>query len=148
MAAAGGVVLLIRGRAVAGRLGALAALGAVFVVVIHLAMTPPLAAAYDMKPLALKLAEWERQGIPLANFGKYHGQYQFLGRLKKPITQVGIVDPDFRNFLADHPGGRIIAYHNKLPTAAKPIAVYRFRTRLITVWEVATVIRHPGILER
>ena len=30
----------------------------------------------------------------------------------------------------------------------KPIAVYRFRTRLITVWEVATVIRHPGILER
>ena len=111
-------------------------------------MKPPLAAAYDLKPLALKLAEWERQGIPLANFSKYHGQYQFLGRLKKPITQVGILDPDLKNFLADNPDGRIVAYHNKLPTAAKPIAVYRFRTRLITVWEVATVIRHPGILER
>ena len=148
MAAAGMVILLRRRWPLAGRLGALAALSAVFVVVIHLAMKPPLAAAYDLKPLALKLAEWERQGISLANFSKYHGQYQFLGRLKKPITQVGILNPDLKNFLADHPDGRIVAYHNKLPTAAKPIAVYRFRTRLITVWEVATVIRHPGILER
>lgn len=149
MAAAGMAVLLLSGKwPLAGRLGGLAALSAVFVVVTHLAMKPPLAAAYDLKPLALKLAEWERQGIPLANFSKYHGQYQFLGRLKKPITQVGILDPDLKNFLADHPDGRIVAYHNQLPTAAKPIAVYRFRTRLITVWEVATVIRHPGILER
>jgi len=148
MAAAGVVVLFRRRWPLAGRLGALAVLSAVFVVVIHLAMKPPLAAAYDLKPLALKLAEWQRQGISLANFSKYHGQYQFLGRLEKPITQVGILDPDLRNFLADHADGRIVAYHNKLPTAAKPIAVYRFRTRLITVWEVATVIRHPGILER
>ncbi len=148
LAAAGAAVLFCRRWPLPGRLGALAALSAVFVVVSNLAIKPPLAAAYDLKPLALKLAEWERQGIPLANFGKYHGQYQFLGRLKKPITQVGIVDPDFRNFLTDHPDGRIVAYHNKLPKAAKPIAIYRFRTRLIAVWEVATVIRHPGILER
>ena len=148
MAAAGVVVLFRRRWPLAGRLGALAALSAGFVVVSHLAMKPPLAAAYDLKPLALRLAEWQRQGIPLANFSKYHGQYQFLGRLEKPITQVGMLDPDLKNFLADHPDGRIVAYHNKLPTAAKPIAVYRFRTRLITVWEVATVIRHPGILER
>ena len=95
-----------------------------------------------------EVEEWQGQGIPLANFSKYHGQYQFLGRLEKPITQVGILNPDLKNFLADHPDGRIVAYHNKLPAAAKPIAVYRFRTRLITVWEVATVIRHPRILER
>ena len=129
-------------------IGALAALSAVFVVVGHLALQPVLAAVYDLRPLALRLAEWERQGIPLANFGKYHGQYHYLGRLTKPMAVIGVKNADEKNFLDAHPNGRIVAYHKTLPDAAKPIAVYRFRTLFIAIWVAATVIRHPGIAER
>ena len=144
-----GFVVLISGKGSrTGRIGALAALSAVFVVVVHLALQPVLAAAYDLRPLALRLAEWQRQGIPLANFGKYHGQYQFLGRLTKPMAVIGIKTADEKNFLDAHPNGRIVAYHKTLPDAAKPVAVYRFRTFFVAIWDAATVIRHPGITIR
>ena len=145
---AGFAVLLAGKISLPGRIGALAALSAVFVVVGHLALQPVLAAFYDLRPLALRLAEWERQGIPLANFGKYHGQYHFLGRLTKPMAVVGVKNADEKNFLDAHPNGRIVATHKTLPDAAKPIAVYRFRTKFIAIWDAATVIRHPGIAQR
>ena len=156
LAAPWGLVLVVAGFVVlssgkgsrTGRIGALAALSAVFVVVVHLALQPVLAAAYDLRPLALRLAEWQRQGIPLANFGKYHGQYQFLGRLTKPMAVIGIKTADEKNFLDAHPNGRIVAYYKTLPDAAKPVAVYRFRTFFVAIWDAATVIRHPGITIR
>ncbi len=130
------------------RISALAALSAAFVVAAHLAMRPALAAVYDLKPLALRLAEWQRQGVALANFSKYHGQYNFLGRLAKPITQVGMLYPDTEKFIKDNPNGMIIAYHNALPTKAEPVAVYRFRSRFVAVWDAAVVARYPGITKR
>jgi len=148
LAAAGVAVMFAARLPLTGRAGALAALAAVFVVSVHLALRPVLAAAYDLRPLALRLAEWQRQGVALANFSKYHGQYNFLGRLKKPIAQIGMRHPDTVNFLKRHPDGKIIAYHDKPITRAKPIATYRFRSLLIAVWDAETVARHPGITER
>ena len=147
--AAAGLGFLFCGRfSLAGRVQAMAGLSAVFVVAGHLGMRPVLAAVYDLRPVASRLAEWERQGVPLANFGKYHGQYHFPGRLTKPIAEIGTVDPDTQTFLKDHPDGKIVAYHETLPRAAKPVAVYRFRNRLITIWDAETVIRIPNITER
>ena len=132
----------------AGRITALAALSAVFVVSIHLAMRPVLSAVFDLKPLATKLAQWQRDGVPLANFSKYHGQYNFLGRLEKPIVQVGMFSPDTAKFIEAHPGGKIIAYHDKPILLATPIVTYRFRSRLIAIWDASVVARHPGVTER
>ncbi|MBI2587099.1 MAG: glycosyltransferase family 39 protein [Rhodospirillales bacterium] len=148
--AAGAAIVAARRLALAARLSMLAATAAVAVVAAHLALKPVLAAFYDLRPLAGRLAEWEAQGIALANFGKYHGQYHFLGRLKKPIAVVGVAASDERDFLAAHPTGRIVAYHDTLPErgGAKPVAVFRFRSRVIAVWDVATVIANPGIARR
>jgi len=148
--AAGLAVVAARGRAVATRASMLAAATAVAVVVLHLAMRPVLATYYDLRPVAKRLAEWESQGIALANFGKYHGQYHFLGRLKKPIAVVGVAAPDQREFLTRHPSGRIVSYHQTLPetAGAKPVAVFPFRSRLIAVWDAATVIANPTITHR
>ncbi|HEX9702512.1 MAG TPA: glycosyltransferase family 39 protein [Rhodospirillales bacterium] len=142
-------LLLFTGHlGLAARVGALAAAMAVLVGVGHLAMRPVLGAVYDLGPVAKRLADWEAKGIPLANYGKYHGQYHFLGRLKKPIAVVGLQAPDEKDFLAAHPDGLIVAYHETLPVRAKPVAVFPFRSRLITVWEAATVKANPGITAR
>ena len=147
--AAAGLGFLFCGRfSLSGRIQAMAGLSAVFVVAAHLGLRPVLAAVYDLRPVASRLAGWERQGVPLANFGKYHGQYHFLGRLTKPIAEIGLVARDTRTFLKDHPKGLIVAYHETLPRAAKPVAVYRFRNRWIAIWDAETVIRIPNIAER
>jgi hypothetical protein len=151
-----GIVLLIAGPALlftgrlktAWRAGALAAGVALAVAVGHLALKPVLGAVYDLRPLAKHLAEWEAKGVPLANFGKYHGQYHFLGRLKKPIAVIGLQAPDEKNFLADHPDGLIVAYHESLPTRAKPLALFQYRSFMVAVWEARTVKANPGIADR
>ena len=148
LAAAGVGVMAAARLPLSQRIAALAALAAGFVVSTHLAMRPVLAAVFDLKPVALRLAEWQRQGVPLANFSKYHGQYNFLGRLKKPIAQVGMFSPDTAEFIKRHPDGLIIAYHDKPIILAKPIVTYRFRSRLIAIWEAGTVARYPGVTER
>ncbi|MFQ5766356.1 MAG: hypothetical protein ACE5GT_15665, partial [Rhodospirillales bacterium] len=149
LAAAGVGVAVSGGFGLAGRLGVLAALAAVFVVVAHLVLRPVVAAAYDLRPLALRLGQWERQGTALANFGKYHGQYHFLGRLTKPIAVIGLKSGDRKAFLDAHPDGLIVAYHETVPTAAEPLFTQPFRTRrTIAVWEARALIRHPGIAEQ
>ncbi len=120
----------------------------VIVVAIHLATAPALNAVYDLRPFARQLKIWEDQGLPLANFGKYHGQYQFLGRLTKPMAIMGQKQDDEEAFLLNNPNGRIIAYYKKLPTRAKPLHVYRFRQIFIAVWDTETMRAHPKLGDR
>ncbi|MDA1090880.1 MAG: glycosyltransferase family 39 protein [Proteobacteria bacterium] len=144
-----GLALMASGRlTLTGQISALAAGSAVMAVVGHLAMQPALRAVYDLKPLALKLAAWQRDGVPLANFSKYHGQYNFLGRLEKPIAQVGMYNPDTEKYIEAHPDAKIIAYPDNVPTKAAPVALYRFRSRFIAVWDAAVVARIPEITQR
>ncbi|MEE8352567.1 MAG: glycosyltransferase family 39 protein [Rhodospirillales bacterium] len=148
LAAAGVMVLFTGGFSRSRQICILSALSAAFIITSHMVFKPVLAAVYDLKPVAERLAKWQKDGIPLANFSKYHGQYQFLGRLKKPIVQVGMLSPDTQKFIEANPQGLIIAYHEKLPARAVPIAVYRFRSRLIAIWPAKTVKEFPGITAR
>ncbi len=119
------------------------------IVAVHLAMVPVLAARYDLAPLARQLKVWEDQGIVLANFGKYHGQYHFLGRLRQPIAEIGLLEGDEEAFLTASPKARIVAHHRRLPAIdARPVATFAFRRRTIAIWDAATLIKHPGIAER
>jgi len=144
-----GIILMATARlSLSKRIASLAILSTVFFLSIHLVMRPVLYTVFDLKPLAMKLADWQRNEIPLANFSKYHGQYNFLGRLTKPITQVGMFSPDTEKFVKAHPNGKIIAYHNNPIRSAKPSDTYRFRSRLIAIWDTSVVALHPGITER
>ena len=44
--------------------------------------------------------------MPLAHLGKYHGQYNFAGRLRAPLE---ILDPpEVKGWVAAHPTGQVI----------------------------------------
>jgi len=40
---------------------------------------------YDLKETAVFIKSKMDEGLPVAHIGKYHGQYQFLGRLENPL---------------------------------------------------------------
>lgn len=64
--------------------------------------------AYDLQSISLRLGALEASGIPLAHVGKYHGQFQFLGRLRHPLD---VVEPQaLAAWFARHPGGRAVVY--------------------------------------
>jgi hypothetical protein len=87
----------VRAAAVAGTV-AFAALLAGFT----LAMREP----YELQGTARQLAGFEAEGRPVAIVGRYHGQWSFVGRLRRPLAEIdaAAVGP----WLAGHPGGRVL----------------------------------------
>ena len=134
----GGMVLAVmvffrlRGPA-AARTVAVAALSVLMIAVVHLTLRPVMAESHDFRPFAERLKGFENEGYEFVTFGKYHGQFHFLGRLSRPF---GVVDGPaaLEKWLTDHPKAMIVALHEALPDGAAPAAMTRFRSRLIGVW--------------
>ncbi len=62
--------------------------GLVFVVsATQLAAGEALHVAYDLRPVSGRLKALQDQGVPIANQGRYHGQFHFPGRLRQPIDR-------------------------------------------------------------
>ncbi|MCZ7655452.1 MAG: hypothetical protein M5R42_16190 [Rhodocyclaceae bacterium] len=70
------------------RMPGLALLGAALYAATLLTLSDNLWRRYDVHPLAEQLGELQERGIPVANNGFYHGQFQFAGRLKKPLDEL------------------------------------------------------------
>lgn len=93
-----------------------AATSLVMVLGLHLALIRTAGLAYDIRPISAKIKLLQDSGVPLANVGKYHGQYQFAGRMQHSIEQIH--DEQLATWFDDHPSGRVIFYSkrsNKIP---------------------------------
>ena len=99
---------------------------------------------------ALHVAAWQADGQAIANFGKYHGQYQFLGRLTAPVTVVGLDRGDLAAWLATHDRGKVVTLRRHAPPAdgPQPALDAPFRGRHLVVWDIAQVRANPELPER
>lgn len=78
---------------------------------------------FDLRPLAGRVATLQAQGRPIAHLGKYHGQLQFLGRLRHPLAVV--TEDDLAAWFAQHPDGYLIGtlYGSELSRVAAALRV-------------------------
>ncbi|PIW26414.1 MAG: glycosyltransferase [Rhodospirillales bacterium CG15_BIG_FIL_POST_REV_8_21_14_020_66_15] len=144
VAAAVLVFLRLFAGTAASRTAAVCGLSVVLVVAVHLTLRPLMAESHDFRPFSQTLKRFEDQGFDFVTFGKYHGQFQFLGRLTRPF---GVVDgpAELDRWLKDHPKAMIVALHETLPAGPEPEAVTRFRSRVIGVWRAD---RYPARADR
>jgi 4-amino-4-deoxy-L-arabinose transferase-like glycosyltransferase len=92
---------------------AMTTLNALILVVLQAGILHGAARYYDIKPLSGYLAEIQAKAYPIANAAKYEGQYQFLGRLRKPLEV--ITDEEVPEWLASHKHGRVVRYLREWP---------------------------------
>ena len=120
-------------KATVCRAAGIAGLSVALIVAVHFTLRPLMAESHDFGPLARKMKTFEDRGYDFVTFGKYHGQYHFLGRLTRPF---GVVDGprELDAWLKDHPKSMIVSLHKRLPKGAEPDAISRFRGRVIGVW--------------
>jgi len=100
-------------------------------------------ASYDVSPMASRLAAAQAQGRPIVHFGKYHGQYQFVGRLRQPL-QVIEQPQALRRWAVDHPDGVVVAYGRAPPaqsSAAQPEFVQKFKGGYVALWRSDDLLR-------
>ena len=94
---------------------------------------------YDVTPISRHLAQAQQQSRPVAHFGKYHGQFQFAGRLQRPLEVV--MSPEALLAWAGlHPEGAAVVYARVPLThaaGARPQFVQKFKGRTVYVWRGA-----------
>ena len=110
-------------------------------------LKPVLSKGYDLRPVSTYLAKAQRQGYVVGNYGKYHGQFHFLGKLEEPIFETG--DGNIKEWLSKTPRAKIISIHKKI-NEKRPIPnfVQRYRGKYIFVWDRTTVMKHPSAPQR
>ena len=121
-----GAVLIALAGAVwmAGRRGVapvpnLALLGAAFMALVQVDAMHSIEPKYDVKPMALAIKQVQDEGRPVANIATYHAQYQFLGRLERPLVEV--TGASATQWLAAHPEGYAVVYlHGSSKVGAIP----------------------------
>lgn len=66
--------------------------------------------AYDVRPISHQLKQLQDAGVPLAHAGRYHGMFNFIGRLTDS-PDVSSRD-QLSSWFDAHPNGRAIVYFN------------------------------------
>jgi 4-amino-4-deoxy-L-arabinose transferase-like glycosyltransferase len=93
------------------RLHAVALLGTAMVLlsgILHIGLVRSIIEGYDLTPVSRHLAGLQQRGIPIAHIGKYHAQFQFLGRLQEPLQP--ITTATIAAWTEKNPQGRIVTY--------------------------------------
>ncbi len=83
---------------------------------------------YDMAAVGQRLAQYEREGRPVAREGRYHNEWAFAGRLRQPLTEVP--ESEVAAWLRAHPTGRVVMdYKNdaELPPGTRIEYTRRYR---------------------
>ena len=99
---------------------------------------------YDLHPVSRHLAAVQQAGQPIAHGGKYHGQYQFIGRLARPLEVVqgrqAMLD-----WAAGRPDGRVVLYSDAPlvhVAGRRPEFEQRFKGRWVSIWRAVDL---PGV---
>jgi 4-amino-4-deoxy-L-arabinose transferase-like glycosyltransferase len=110
-------------------------------------LKPAMSKGYDLRPISVYLSKMQRQGYVIANYGKYHGQFHFLGKLEQPIIETG--DETIKNWLSKTPRAKIIAIQKTIRAKPpKPDFMQKYRGKYILVWDRSTVIIYPNLPQR
>jgi 4-amino-4-deoxy-L-arabinose transferase-like glycosyltransferase len=111
------------------------------VVVVGAGVIPAFVPYGDPGPAARHLAALQDGKVPLAHLGKYHAQYNFVGRLRAPIE---ILDPpEVKRWVAAHPAGQIITIERSRHDGkgdAAPEYQAPFRGAWVQVWRGAALL--------
>lgn len=135
----------------AARWWAPGSVSALLVGVLYAGFLHPNYARYDLAPIARYLHGVQADRAAVAHLGAYYGEYQFLGRLRAPLT---VLDrAQLAHWLARHPDGYVITYYaHGLPAAAAaggpaPVFVQPYRTRTVAVWPARVLAAQPDLLD-
>jgi 4-amino-4-deoxy-L-arabinose transferase-like glycosyltransferase len=119
----------------------MAAASVLMLALMHLVFVRPLSPAYDVRPLARKIAELQAAGRPVGHDGVYHAQFQFAGRLGQPIEELS-THVEAERWVEAHPDGAIVLYFRPPfdPAPLGPLAMQRYRGRIAAVFDARAAL--------
>ena len=130
--------LLAKPHSPRGEARLIAGLVTTFMVTLHMAAQPAFSVAYDLEPAAKQVKVWQDQDRPVLYVGKYHAEFQFLGRLTRPLETVDDIS-QVKTWSRQHPGGVVIAtmHTRNMPDGVEPFSVQPYRGTHLIMWDAS-----------
>ena len=118
--------------------------GALLVVFVILGAGSQFDAFYRLDTVTRLLADAQAQRRPIAWLGEYDGEFQFAGRLLKPLR---VIDPSQApSWSHNHPDGVLVAYAPDWQppgsTAAQPLLETPYRGQMLRIWYAGIKATH------
>lgn len=136
-----------RGPGLGHALGSTVSVAIAMFLAVHLAAFPAARPAYDLEPAARMIKRGQDEGRPVAYAGDYHGEYQFLGRLVRPLPEIEY--RDIPAWFAANPDGWMVARYRRerLDTGPKPVYAQPKRGRVMVIWDRAALAEKPDFFK-
>ncbi|MFN7552718.1 MAG: glycosyl transferase [Pseudomonadota bacterium] len=132
------LLLFFRGRDVAAALSRIATASLLAVALLHGQFTAAAWHRYDLQPAADLLAAHAARGVPIANRGRYEGQFNFLARLTEPVVELDYdTGPPWAQA---NPDALLVDYVDTdalrppMPGTPQPLWSGPFRSDTVQVW--------------
>jgi hypothetical protein len=143
----GGTFLLIQGtpRLMLSRAAHIALLPAVLSAALSWEMAGAVGRAFDLRPMAARIAELQSRQAPVALFGIDPSDYAFAGRLEQPLLAFASQN-EVLGWARQHPDGAVLAPFDgsvlhlpRQPSYAAPQGA-----RWVAVWPASTIVETDG----
>jgi len=133
---------MLRRRPVAG----LASAFVILFVVVHLSYVRALAPAFDLEPLAHKIAEIDARHAPVAKVGSYPGLVTPHSHLYHAIAELRKADAP--GWVKAHPNGYLLVEQDAPTVHEREIAalVQPYRGHYLVLWSCSSLAREPGLM--
>ncbi len=132
-AMAGSLLMAKTRPSVIARTRHLAAISVALMVIFTLGIVGPARHRYDVSAAAAHVRELMMSKTPVAYVGDYNGEFQFLGRLPRPLT---VLNPhNVLDWAQANPNGVIAwRFRYKPPIKAEPIRIFPWRSKKVGFW--------------
>ena len=130
----GGFLFFVKPGSVETLLKLMAASSIGFIILLF-AGTGTLLERYDVTPVAKILSEKQQQGYDIVHYKKYHGQYQFFGRLRHPLVVFNDKD-SIATYLQTHDKVILISYEKPKKKIDAHDILYqkRYLNKKVVIW--------------
>ncbi|PPR78430.1 MAG: Undecaprenyl phosphate-alpha-4-amino-4-deoxy-L-arabinose arabinosyl transferase [Alphaproteobacteria bacterium MarineAlpha2_Bin1] len=118
-----------------------------FIIFIHLIFNIFLYDRYDLQKISNKINALKLNGDNVAYIGKYHGQFNFLGRLTDTIDVIDI--STVSNWLDNDKNTYVIYNHREMPKSKETVPFFsqKFRGRTLSIWKKKNIIKKLNIFK-
>ena len=143
----GGVFLLVQAtpRHMLSRAIQVALLPVLLAAAVNIEMLASLKGAFNLSPIAARIARIQAEGGAVAMLGLSAGTYAYPGRLQEPLTPLATPEAAL-NWAASHPEGVIVAPFrgSVLHLPVQPLFVAPQGAGWVALWPAATVMESRG----
>ena len=90
---------------------------------------------YDLHRISGALKTKQEEGYTILHYGKYHGQYQFLGRLNQPMVTMESMEA-ISQYAKSHEKVALITYEPQTATMSRDDIYFQqpFRSKQVVLW--------------